>query len=236
MGNSRKLNLIGQTFGLWTVIDEAEPRRDKNGTIIGATWVCRCECGTIKCISSKQLKNKPNTNGCGCGLRKKTITFNNEYKCLECTTRNGKKFLFDEEDLDLVVDGAWYVGNNGYVLERSKKRARLLHREIMNPSPDMYVDHINGNRMDNRRCNLRIASSTENHANSKISTNNTSKHANVFWQKGYDKWCVQIQKNGEIYRSFHDSYDEACQIAEEKHKELFGEFSFYNSRKEKNVS
>ena len=81
MGYTRKQNLIGQTFGLWTVIDEAEPYRKPNGEIKGASWICQCECGTIKRISTKQLKNKPNTNGCGCGLRKKTITENKELGC-----------------------------------------------------------------------------------------------------------------------------------------------------------
>ena len=56
------LNLIGNKYGRWTVIDRAE-------NINGRTaWICKCECGTEKVIKIHDLRNK-RTNSCGC-LRK----------------------------------------------------------------------------------------------------------------------------------------------------------------------
>ncbi len=62
---TRKKNLIGQTFGLWTVIGEDEPKRNKDGKIINASWKCQCVCGTIRTKTTRQLKVNP-VRGCGC--------------------------------------------------------------------------------------------------------------------------------------------------------------------------
>jgi hypothetical protein len=62
---------------------------------------------------------------------------------------------------DQHFQGRCRVGTHGYAL----RNQTLLHRLLMNPPPGMEVDHINGDRLDNRRENLRLVTHAENVAN-----------------------------------------------------------------------
>jgi len=68
-----------------------------------------------------------------------------------------KDVLVDECDRELFESGTWHV-NNGYIAGRIGRKGKriYLHRAIMCPPTGTVVDHINGNRKDNRRCNLRV--------------------------------------------------------------------------------
>lgn len=57
------------------------------------------------------------------------------------------------------------------------------------------IDHVNGDSADNRLCNLRLASSSENQRNRAIGKNNTSGVLGVSWCKRRKKWCVGIAKS-----------------------------------------
>lgn len=229
-------NLIGQTFGLWTVIDEAESYKSPTtGEVICKCWLCRCICGTERIIRAAQLRYRKNNYGCGCKGINQRIRKNKVLNCMEYVDRQGRIILFDECDLDIMKLGLWNVNSSsGYA---SSNKYGLLHRKIMNVSnPKDQIDHINGNRSDNRRCNLRIVDNQHNCWNSTISSNNTSGHKNVVFDKQRNMWRIRISKDGKEYTWHSKEFDEACRIAEEKHKQLFGEYSFYNSRKENYVS
>jgi hypothetical protein len=70
--------------------------------------------------------------------------------------------LFDECDRELVLSAAWHLNNTGYA---QSKRLGLLHRVITNAPEGSEVDHVNGNRLDDRRCNLRLVTHQENQQN-----------------------------------------------------------------------
>ncbi|MFA5747440.1 MAG: hypothetical protein WC926_05245, partial [Candidatus Paceibacterota bacterium] len=67
--------------------------------------------------------------------------------------KNGT-ILVDDELLPEINQFRWYINNVGYACNDSKPR-KLMHRLVMD-YPNENVDHINGNKLDNRRCNLRI--------------------------------------------------------------------------------
>jgi hypothetical protein len=75
---------------------------------------------------------------------------------------------FDLVDLELVENDRWCLGGSGYTatIRYPGGRKTLMHRVIMSPPKGLQVDHINGDRLDNRRCNLRIVTATQNRANS----------------------------------------------------------------------
>jgi len=104
---------------------------------------------------------------------------------------------------------------NGYAGRRLPKTINggiiLMHRQIMKPKKGFYVDHINRNRLDNRKCNLRICTNQENSINSKISKKNTSGYKGVYWDKRRNKWIANITAFGKnIYLgSFKDKKDAA---------------------------
>jgi hypothetical protein len=75
------------------------------------------------------------------------------------TLSSGTQSIVDIEDLALVKQCRWSVRKGGYAYSKLGS----LHRLILNPPDDLQVDHINGNRLDNRRCNLRAVTCAQNH-------------------------------------------------------------------------
>lgn len=77
--------------------------------------------------------------------------------------------LIDEQDLHLFTTTAFSDNGCGYLRGQDAKTKKLtyLHRIIANAKPGQIVDHINRDTYDNRRCNLRIATRSENAINNK---------------------------------------------------------------------
>lgn len=81
-----------------------------------------------------------------------------------------------------------------------------LHRVIMDAPKGLEVDHINHNRLDNRRINLRLVTHQQNLANMSMHRDNSSGHKNIYWQINRKCWQVQINRNGKKFHlgSFKD--------------------------------
>ena len=99
---------------------------------------------------------------------------------------------------------------------------RILGREL---EPGECIDHINGNGLDNRRCNLRLATIIQNNFNKRISSLNTSGYKGVYWRPDKKKWAAEIRANGKRLRlGYFDSaeyaYDAYCEAAKEMHGEF----------------
>lgn len=105
----------------------------------------------------------------------------------------------------------------------------LLHRLIMNAKDNEYVDHINFNKLDNRKCNLRICSKAENTQYQQISTRNTSGYKGVSWDKENNKWYAQIKTNGKHFNlGRFDNKHEAAKAYNIAAIHMFGEFAKLN--------
>lgn len=121
----------------------------------------------------------------------------------------GKVALVDEADYERVIGlGSWYVltsnSDRCYAmrhLSRNGKpqKAILMHRFILQATPDQEVDHINGNGLDNRRSNLRFVTRSINVANSKLRSDNRSGCRGVSFRKDRRKWVAQITIDGAAY-------------------------------------
>lgn len=90
-----------------------------------------------------------------------------------------------------------------------------LHRFVFKyyeiPAPK-YIDHINGNGLDNRRCNLRPATGSQNLGNTGLRNTNTSGYRGVSWNKEKSKWEARISINGKskFLGYFNDVIEAAC--------------------------
>jgi len=111
---------------------------------------------------------------------------------IEIPLKGGRYAIIDMEDLELVMRYDWWVrGGNGsknlYARSYSKswKRELGMHGYLMQCPPDMIVDHINGNGLDNRRCNLRICTKEQNAKNRPKQSNHSNKFKSVF-KRGSD--------------------------------------------------
>ena len=91
-------------------------------------------------------------------------------------TNTDSKFYIDAEDLPIVQKYSWYEANTGYVMNKSGRNVVLMHRLVTNAPKGMVVDHINGNKLDNRKENLRVTTQKINNLNRKDLPKGISRH------------------------------------------------------------
>lgn len=147
--------------------------------------------------------------------------------------------IVDEKDKYLLEKYTWYL-NCGYArtdkVVAGKKKRMLLHRIILGVDgknwKNSMVDHINRNKLDNRRCNLRLSTSLENNRNVGVKSNNSSGFKGVSISKGGKKWRSRIVIDGKEHRlGTHDTKEQAAVTYNDKALEIFGEFAYLNKIK-----
>ena len=145
------------------------------------------------------------------------------------TTNSGQVILVDADDVDRLRDYTWCISGNGYAMSRTFGPAVILHRLVMDADPGMYVDHINGNILDNRKQNLRVCRKQENEFNQKLRADNVSGYRGVCRDKRRGGFRAYINKDGRQYHlgRFNDPRD-AAEAYNRKAIELFGEFARLN--------
>lgn len=133
---------------------------------------------------------------------------------------SGETVLIDDCDADLA-DLKWrrVVGYATHNIRKSDgmRTTELLHRVILariegrELARGEFTDHINGNRLDNRRANLRLATHKQNLCNQGIRTDNTSGFKGVTWHKQAGRWQSQIQHHRRNY--FLGHFDDPIEAA-----------------------
>lgn len=146
----------------------------------------------------------------------------------------GQYAIIDEFDFLLVSRYKWSFDPKGYAFRNNGKRPYrrivYMHRELLDAKKGEYCDHINGDKLDNRRSNLRICTNAQNIRNRKKGVNNTSGYKGIFWNYRYNKWYVQITVDGKrIYCGCSKSKEEAASMYNAKAKIYHGEFALLNS-------
>ena len=139
----------------------------------------------------------------------------------------GNEFYFDLEDYDKIKDYYWY-NRYGYFSNETINGKIYLHKLIMNVSEleNMVIDHINRQRNDNRKCNLRLATVIQNSYNANIPKDNTSGYIGITWDKSRNKWIAGIKVNYKRINlgRYHDIED-AIKVRLKAEKQYFGEFA-----------
>jgi hypothetical protein len=139
--------------------------------------------------------------------------------------------LIDREDLEWLYQWSWNLDNTtGYATRpvylgggknNGKHRTISMHRQILGLSVGdrRYVDHINGDKLDNRKANLRIVTPQQSAQNTSPRRNSSSKYRGVTWRKEKNKWAAQAQLGGKnYYLGLFDSEIEAARVATEWRK------------------
>lgn len=150
----------------------------------------------------------------------------------------GKIALVDDEDYERVSQFQWYAAPHSKtwramtpMMCNGKKKMVYLHRFILNAPDGISIDHKNGNALDNRRDNLRFATTSQNMQNQGP---REIPRASQF--KGVKKsyrirrpWRAHIGHNGELIHLGHwASEEEAARAYDSAARRLFGEFAWLN--------
>lgn len=150
----------------------------------------------------------------------------------------GKYAIVDGADYEFLMQWKWHIKDDksgrlyaAAYLGGGRKNVKRgsMHGFIMQSPENKYIDHINGDGLDNRRCNLRFCTNTENQRNSIKRKITTSKYKGVCWSKVSEKWYSSITINyKQINLGFYDSESEAAIAYNIAAKKNFGEFARLN--------
>ena len=150
---------------------------------------------------------------------------------------NGRTVQIDEEDWDRIKDYHFRITPRSYVALRTiqkgnaKRREIPLHRFILGveDNPEIMVDHIDRNPLNNRKNNLRICTASQNQMNRSRKCKKTSKYRGVSYDAPTKKWKVSIKLNRKsIHGGYFDSEDEAGMKYNELAIKYHGEFAVLN--------
>ncbi len=234
------IDLTGMKLGKLTVMSRAENTIYPYGGM-AVNWNCLCECGRTAIVRGAHLKSGHHV-GCGHCMHSDGENYKRNYNKMNETTdkliknehkviNNTVEVMFSNSDKVMTCDledweelkfRKWTVNGDGYANARFKeqKTSLFFHRVVMNCPRGLIVDHINGNRLDNRKCNLRIVTITENNHNKATNSNNTSGTPGVYAKRG--KWISGIGVNGKYIRlGCHDCYEGAVQARKEAEKKYW---------------
>lgn len=142
--------------------------------------------------------------------------------------RRGKQILIDDDIYyELVINNRITIGAGGYAFINIDDVDIRLHRYIMKYNGEDVVDHINNNRLDNRKSNLRIVTRNQNAQNRQVVENTSSSYIGVYWNDRRKVWYSTIYQQ-KFLGSFKDEIEAAIRRdkATLQYMPVFGNLNF----------
>lgn len=229
------VDLTNQKFGRLLVLNRDEDYVSPSGKLKRVRWRCKCTCGE-ECIVNTDALKKGRTKSCGCLQRENLNKINrhgaiktNEYKIVGeivfVSVKNStEKVLCDLEEWGNLKKYYWNLNSNGYVISVINGKSVPMHKIIMPDKKFEVVDHINRNKMDNRKDNLRYTTHMVNAQNRSLSSRNTSGHTGVYKVK--NRWQATIRANGKMYFLGSFLTKEEAIVAREKAEKIYHKEKF----------
>lgn len=144
----------------------------------------------------------------------------------------GAVAIIDAADVERIEQFTWSLNCSQTAVYASAalfRRCVRLHRFLLDLPPGRRVDHRNGNGLDCRRSNLRIATPKQNGANTRLSRRNRSGFKGVYLRQGRAKWVAQIKHDGRSKHIGTFETPEAAALAYDRAARLaYGEFACVN--------
>jgi len=132
--------------------------------------------------------------------------------------------LVDDEDFDWLNQWRWWINDNGYAIRSVWKGKKIRMHRLINQTPEgADTDHINRNKIDNRRGNLRTVTRSQNNMNTGLWKHNTSGVKGVTWDKFRYKWIAQIHIKGKhIHLGRYEELDSAKLARKQGEESYYG--------------
>lgn len=225
---SRYEDIFGQKFGMLTPI-----AIESRGKYVFLR--CKCDCGNEVVVRGDHMMSGA-TQSCGCWQKKRAGEVNRRVTPFEIVgdvaigrTSQGIEFYIDAEDLQKVSDKSWHVNSLGYVQTNIHKdgTSPLLHKILLGDyGKGLCVDHIDRNKLNNRKSNLRLCWQKDNAKNKSVRSDNTSGFTGVYLDKRNGGWFAAITADGEThYLGSFRNFEDAVRARIEGEKEYFGEYA-----------
>lgn len=215
-------NFSGVRFGKLVGIKPVGRNKDRR-----VIWEFRCDCGKHISLTGKDvLYNKKTSCGCDKGklaIQKNKVRIEGDIVFV-LVGDHGEEMICDLVDWEKLKIAKWFISTGGYVKGHLNGKIINFSRAVLSPPENFQVDHINRNKLDNRKTNLRMVSQFENSLNKNIRIDNSSGVTGISWDRKNKKWKVQITKDGRnfwIGRFF--SLEEAKKARKIAETEYFGE-------------
>ncbi|MCM1269794.1 MAG: HNH endonuclease [Ruminococcus flavefaciens] len=185
-------------------------------------YFCKCDCGNTIEVFRDNLLNGHKISCANCWKIIKETDFY-RYICSD-----GQDFIFSKEDYNIVSQHRWFIDSHGYPKTNINNSTVLLSRLIMECPVNYFVDHINHDTKDNRRCNLRIATVQQNCYNENVRKNNKCGYKGVSLHSG-GKYRADIFVNGKnIYLGLFTTPIEAAKAYDNAARKYHMEFARVN--------
>lgn len=227
-------SIIGAKFGRLTLLREVPAIRGGDGKAVRLAEVS-CECGACVTVRLKNLKSG-NTTSCGCMKRAALVSHNAEASTpqtwivdgeMAYIEIRGQRVLVNASDVPLVSQYRWNISPLGYVSSMNRGDRVSMHRLIMGlgHGDPREVDHRDRKPWDNRRSELRIATSSQNKMNRGSRVGATSRFKGVSWDADRKKWLAQ---GNHRFLGRFDREEDAAAAYDREAAKAFGEFAFLN--------
>ena len=172
------------------------------------------------CIQNKSLQLYP----------KKNIIAKNKFEIANGVVKvyvnnSNDAILCDIEDWEKLKYYRWYKNMYGYAEANNENHKKIkMHKVIIGNVGNMIIDHINRNKLDNRKCNLRVVTKKANGLNRDLRKENTSGYAGV--SKVNTGWKATITENGKnINIGIFSTKERAIKARREAEKRIYGIYS-----------
>lgn len=230
-------DLTGLTFGKLKVLKKGEPYVRKDGKR-ETRWLCECQCQdkAIRNVRGSDLKSG-HTKSCGCtrakSLRKRSK--GNDYSLsgdvVVKMSNSNNEMLCGSDFWGKYKDSSWSEDTvTGYARASRDGEVVYAHRILMpDSSKDKFVDHINGNKLDNRKTNLRYVTPKQSMMNVSRKDSNAGVKG-VHFNKNIGKYEAYIHDEEKIHLGIFETLSEARVAREEAEAKLYGEYGELLSR------
>ena len=145
----------------------------------------------------------------------------------------GKYALVDDSDYDRIMQHKWFINRSGYAIRHvwtgERNVTEHMHRVVIGSACEgLDVDHINGDPLDNRRSNLRVATRSQNMANARPHIDGTG-YKGVTFDKRKNKYFARICKNYKTrFLGYYATAEAAAEAYNKAAVEAFGAYSRLN--------
>jgi hypothetical protein len=151
----------------------------------------------------------------------------------EIDLTKGLKALVDDEDFERLSVYKWYA-HSGYAYRRvttAPKKNKLIgmHRVIINANEGEYIDHIDGDKLNNQKNNLRLCSYAQNNYNQNLPKRNITGFKGITQHPDTKRWRATIMHNYKIkHLGYFKEKLDAVKAYDKAALELFGDFAKTN--------